>query len=195
MRCEEVQSLQGPYLDSELDARTTLEIAQHLKSCPDCVRLFTEEQELEEQLKGGLNRGSRTPALWGQIEGSVVSAARSAARSGLPIRGSQSAGWQALLSALGEQLQARLRRSPWAWAGLAVAWVVILALNFTAREPDARLEARQTVPSLTEMRFAWRQKQLLMADLALALEPAPASKANPAPPSPHSERQKETLNT
>jgi anti-sigma factor RsiW len=195
MKCEEVQSLQGPYLDSELDARTTLEIAQHLKSCPDCVCLFAEEQELEERLRGGLHRGSRTTVLWEQIECSVVSAARSAARSRLPTRVSQSTGWQAFLSTLGDQLQARLRRSPWAWAGLAVVWVVILALNFTAREPDARLVAGQRVPSLSEMRFAWKQKQLLMADLAFALEPAPADKAKLTPPSPHSDRQLETLNT
>ena len=195
MRCEEVQSLQGPYLDSELDARITLEIEQHLKSCPDCLRLFAEEQELEKGLKGGLNRGSRTPALWEQIECSVVSAVPFAARSGLPNRVSQLAGWQVLLSALAQHLQARLRRSPKAWAGLAVVWVVILALNFTAREPDARLVAGQMVPSMSEMRFAWKQKQLLMADLALALELAPADTAKPAPTSPHSDRQKETLNT
>jgi anti-sigma factor RsiW len=195
MRCEEVQSLQGPYLDSELDARASLEIEQHLKSCPECARLFTAEQKREERLKAGLNRGSRTPALWEQIERSVVSAAPSATRSGPPTGVLQLAGWLALISALGEQFQARLRRSPRAWAGLAVMWVVILVLNFTAREPDDRLVAGQRVPSLTELRFAWKQKQILMADLAFAIEPAPADRAKPAPPSPHSDRQKETLNT
>ena len=66
---------------------------------------------------------------------------------------------------------------------------MILVLNFAAREPDARLVTGQGVPSVSEMRFAWKQKQLLMADLAFALEPAPADKPKAAPPSPHSDRQ------
>ena len=195
MRCEEVQTLRGPYLDSELDARTTLEIEQHLKSCPGCTRLFAEEQELEARLKAGLDRGLRTPALWEQIEGSVVAAATAAARSGHPTRVSPPAGWQALLAALGDQLQAALRRSPRAWAGLAAVWGVILVLDLTGREPNTRLEVGQGAPSVTEMRFAWQQKQLLMADLAFITEPAPVNKSKPAPPRPHSHRQTDNLNT
>jgi anti-sigma factor RsiW len=195
MRCEEVQSLHGPYLDSELEARTTIEIEQHLKSCPDCARLFAEEQKLEARLKAGLTQGSRSPALWERIERAVVAAEPAAARSGRPGRVSEPGAWQALLSALGEQLQAGLRRSPGAWAGLALVWGLILVLDLTAREPNSRLVTGQGIPSVSEMRFAWKQKQLLMADLAFALEPAPAGKSSPARPSPHSDRQKENLNT
>ena len=57
--------LQGPYLDSELDAKTTLEIEQHLAGCPACARLFAEEQKLEARMKAGLNRGPRTAAFVG----------------------------------------------------------------------------------------------------------------------------------
>ena len=154
-------------MDSELDARTSLEIEQHLKACPDCARLFAEEQKLEARLKAGLNRGARTAALWEQIERSVVAAAPSACPLAAFDPASRSLpGGTALLAALGEQLQAGWRRSPWAWAGLAAAWVVILALNFAAREPDAPLVAGQRVPSASEMRFALKQKQLLMAELA-----------------------------
>ncbi len=46
MKCDEVQTMHGPYLDSELDAKTTLEIEQHLAACPACARLFAEEQKL-----------------------------------------------------------------------------------------------------------------------------------------------------
>jgi len=42
MKCDEVQTLHGPYLDSELDAKNSLEIQQHLKTCPGCARLFAE---------------------------------------------------------------------------------------------------------------------------------------------------------
>ena len=76
MKCDELQPLQGPYLDSELDARTSLEIEQHLKACPNCARLFAEEQKLAARLKAGLNRGQRTAALWDEIERSVAAAAQ-----------------------------------------------------------------------------------------------------------------------
>ncbi len=195
MRCEEVQSLHGPYLDSELEARSTLEIEQHLKSCPDCARLFAEEQKLEARLKAGLTQGSRSPALWERIERAVVAAEPAAPRSRPPGRVSEPSGWQALLWGLGEQLRAGLRRSPRAWAGLALVWGAILALHLAGRQPEGRFVTGQGVPSVSEIRFAWKQKQLLMADLAFALEPAPAGKSSPAPPSPHSDRQKEDLNT
>jgi hypothetical protein len=73
--------------------------------------------------------------------------------------------------------------------------VVILALNFTARQPDAPLVAGQAVPSASEMRLALREKQLLTAELAITSEPAPADKSKAAPPSPRSDRRNENLNT
>ena len=72
MKCDEVQALHGPYLDSELDARTSLEIEQHLRACPECARLFAEEEKLEARIRAGLKQGPRTPALWAQIERGVV---------------------------------------------------------------------------------------------------------------------------
>lgn len=193
MECNEVQTLCGPYLDSELDARTTLEIEQHLKSCPECARFFTEEERQEAQIKAGLKRGQRTAALWEQIEQSVAAAASATARSTCVSGGPPPAARRGPLAALREQLQAGWRRSRWAWSGLAVAWAVILGLNFTAREPGATSLAAQRVPSASEVRLAWKQKQLLMADLAGATEPAPADKA--PPPSPRGEQARRALNT
>ena len=43
MRCHEARNLLGPYLDSELDAKASLEVAQHLESCEDCARVFDAE--------------------------------------------------------------------------------------------------------------------------------------------------------
>jgi len=59
MKCYEAQALQGLYLDSELDPIGTLKIEQHLKSCPDCARLFAEEQRLDRSLRTALSRGQR----------------------------------------------------------------------------------------------------------------------------------------
>ena len=193
MKCGEVQSMRCPYLDSELDARTSLEIAQHLKTCPGCARLFVEEEKLEARLTAGLNQRPRTAALWEQIE-EKVAATSSAPRRRLPVLVSQPVGWRAALGILGERLRAGWQRSRWAWSGLAAVWVVILALNFAGREPDAPLVAGQDVPSPSEMRFALKQNQLLMAELARTSEPAPADKTKPTPPSPRSDRRMETLN-
>ena len=193
MKCDEVQTMQGPYLDSELDAKTTLEIEQHLAACPACARLFAQEQKLEARIMAGLNRGPRSAALWAQIEREVA-AASSASRPRPPARVPQPVGWPAVLGALGAQLRAGWQTSRWAWTGLAAVWAVILALNLTAREPDAPLVAGQEAPSAFEMRFALEQKHLLMAELALTSEPAPADKPKPARPSPHSERRNENLN-
>jgi anti-sigma factor RsiW len=193
MKCNEVQTMQGPYLDSELDARTTMEIEQHLAGCPACARSFTQEQKLEARIAAGLNRGSRTAALWARIEREVANAS-SASGPRPSARVPQPAGWPAVLSALGAQLRAGWQASRWAWTGLAAAWVVILTLNLTAREPDETLVAGQNVPSPSEMRLALAQKQMLMAELALTPEPASANKPKPALTSPRSERRHETLN-
>jgi len=194
MKCNEVQTMQGLYLDSELDAKTTLEIEQHLAGCPACARLFAQEQKLEARIKAGLNRGESTGAFWDQIERSVVGAALATGRTRPSNRVSQPAGWRDVLSAFSEQLQAGWRRSRWAWSGLAAAWVVILVLDFTAREPDTTLVAGQRVPTLSEMRLAWKQKERLMAELAVTIELAPADKPKPASPSPRSDRRNGTLN-
>ena len=196
MKCDEVQTLHGPYLDSELDAKTSLEIEQHLKSCPECARLFAEEEKLEARIRAGLNQGPRTAALWEQIEREVAAAA-SASRVGLGRLRSAERRYEGegrtVLETLGARLRAGWQRSRWAWAGLAAVWVGILGLNLAAREPDAPLVAGQELPSASEMRFALREKQQLMAELAVTSEPASAAKPKAVPPSPRSERRTETL--
>ena len=195
MKCDEVQPLHGPYLDSELDARTTLEIQEHLKACPDCTRLFAAEEKLEAQIRAGLNQGPRTAALWEQIERAVVTGAQSGSRPRPRACDSQPAAWQAFWSALGAQFPAGFRRSPKAWCGLAALWVMILTLNFAAHETDTPLVAGKQLPPAAEVRFAVKQQRLLMAELASLAEPALADKVKTVPPSPHSERRNETLNT
>ena len=145
-------------------------------------------------MTAGLNRGPRTAALWEQLEREVVAAAQAPSRPRPPARVPPPVGWQGVLETLGAQLRAGWQRSRWAWAGLAAVWVGILGLNLTARESEAPLMAGQQVPSASEMRFALKQKQLLMAELAVTTEPAPADKPKAAPPSPRSDRRSQTLN-
>jgi anti-sigma factor RsiW len=195
MRCEEVQSLQGLYLDSELDARTALEIEQHLKSCRECARLDAEEQKLDARLRAGLNRGQRTVALWRQVERAVADAAPVTEGLQTEARTASQIGWQAVFDAMREQVQAGWRCSRWAWTGLAMVWVVILGLRFAARDPVVPAVAGRELPPAAEVRFAVEQKHLLMADLAFTTEPAPHDKPKAAPPSPRSDRREENRNT
>jgi len=195
MKCDELQLLQGPYLDSELDARTSLEVEQHLKECPECARLFAQEQELEGRLRAGLNQGPKTVELWAQIERSVAAAAPATGHPQTSPGRWRSDGWRAIVRTLVAPFQASLRPPRWAWAGLGAAWAVILLLNFSAREPDAPVRAGMQLPLASEVRFAVKQKQQLMADLAALSEPAAADKAKTVAPAPRSDRRKQALNT
>lgn len=195
MRCDEVQPLHDPYLDSELDARTALEIEQHLKSCPECRRLFAEAERANARLRASLNRGQRTAKLWDQIERSVAASPPAACATPPLPRRSQPMAWPGLLSVLGEELQVGWRRVRWAWSGLAAAWVVILVLNLAAREAEPPLVAAKRLPPASEVRSAVRQKQLLMAELAFISESTPANKSKTALPGPRSDRRHEPVNT
>jgi anti-sigma factor RsiW len=195
MRCEELQPLQGPYLDSELDADTTLAVQQHLGACADCARVFAEQEKLQARMTDGLKRGERTAALWERVEQAVLASASPAPRSELPTRRFPPAGWRATLSMLARQLGAGLRSSDGAWAGLAAVWAVIVALNFAAPETSAPLAAGPAAPSGPEMRFAAAQKQLLMTELAPPSEPASGGKPKSATPGPRSDLRHKTLNT
>jgi hypothetical protein len=91
-------------------------------------------------------------------------------------------------------LQAGWRRSPKIWATLAAAWVVILALNLTAREPGVAVAASVKVPSAAEIRLVLKQRETLMSELALGPEAEPAEKPKPTPPGPQSARRSEMVN-
>ena len=68
MKCHEVHKLIGPYLDSELDAKTSFDIEEHLQSCDDCADLVEAERRLDERIFSVLRRGEKTPELWRQLE-------------------------------------------------------------------------------------------------------------------------------
>jgi hypothetical protein len=190
MTCDDVQCLQGPYLDSELDARTTLEVEHHLKGCPDCARAFAEEEWVEAWLKAGLNRGERTPGLWKQVEGKI--SIRGQPRSQMF---SSPAGPVNLFVVLLGQLKDSWSASRWIWTGLAATWAVILMLNTTARETDQAAGTRRPAPSTLDLRFALKQKQLWMVELAAPSGATSASSSKMAPVGPRSERHLVNLNS
>src|SRR5437879_5115438 len=71
MRCHEARRFLGAYLDSELDAKTSYEIEQHLESCPDCAGVFAAEQKLDARILTTLRQGQRTQGLWESMEARI----------------------------------------------------------------------------------------------------------------------------
>jgi len=72
MRCHQVRELVGPYLDSELDTKTSHEIAQHLESCADCARVLEVEGTLDKQIFSALRKGDKNDSLWRDVEAQVA---------------------------------------------------------------------------------------------------------------------------
>ncbi|MFQ5956777.1 MAG: zf-HC2 domain-containing protein [Candidatus Brocadiales bacterium] len=71
MRCKEYIKYLSPYIDSELDAKTCVEIADHLALCQDCRKRFAQEQEVEKLLVERLKDGQMPRDTWKAIQTSV----------------------------------------------------------------------------------------------------------------------------
>src|SRR5213083_2284582 len=79
---------------------------------------------------------------------------------------------------------------PQAWAGLAAAWVLILALNAATREPVQVVTAQSTPPA-REVLMALKERRRLLAELAGP--PAQVEPQNPLAPKPRSELSHRTV--
>lgn len=71
MRCEKYIRYLSPYMDSELDANTCVEIADHLAVCEECHTRFAHEQEIEKLLAERLRDVQMPGYLWRRIESSI----------------------------------------------------------------------------------------------------------------------------
>ena len=69
MTCQEVRGLLMTYLDSELDARSTAEVGEHLAACEGCRGRFAVEEKLERQAKTILTQEPMPPEVWDRLQG------------------------------------------------------------------------------------------------------------------------------
>lgn len=183
MNCDEIQRLYDAWLDSELDARTTMEVERHLESCAECAREFASRKALDTPIMACLRQGQETSTLWRAIEDQVLSSPKDA-----PVRRpSPSRGIRQRWASLGQYVRTGLRPSPAAWAGLAAVWVVILSLHGAAREAAAPPSAAAPTPSAAELRMALWQKRLLMADFAESVASSKTGEGEPATPGPRTD--------
>jgi hypothetical protein len=131
--------------------------------------------ELEQKLSRQPVR--RIPAEW---RAEILAAAE------LPPRPAPRASF---LSGLNQQLSMWLWPHPKAWAGLAAVWVLIFAVDFSARDRRQPVAEKSTPPSLETMAEVWRQK-LLFAQLMNPDESRVAMPPRSFLPRPRSERSK-----
>ena len=85
MKCAEVRKFVHLYLDSELDAKHSFEVEQHLESCAECAGLFEAEKKFGVRLGRFLRRGDATRTLWENIEMQIAPARRGKLRALWPI--------------------------------------------------------------------------------------------------------------
>ncbi len=169
------------YQDSELEAKTSLEIERHLQSCPECTRRFAVEAQWETQLSATLHQGSKTEELWTRLEQSLV---RARQRQRTVSAGSRPAGE---LGAVISWWRAWLWPNPQFYLGLAAVWAVMLAVNWTTHEP--RLMAKhEASPMTSETRTALTEQRRELAEL-LDSSVAPLQELKPQGSPPRSERQ------
>lgn len=185
MKCDEVQPLQGAYLDSELDAKTTLQIQQHLAACPDCSRAFAAEGKLDARITTRLKRGQRTAALWEQIEQRVATVAEAESRPRPATQVSLRMPWWREL----------LWPCPQAWAGLATVWTLLLAASFATREPLPVSEARQASPPSRQVRDVLKQQRQMLAELGGVTDQLGTEQFGRVAPQPRSQRREQLSNT
>ena len=68
MNCRDVRPLLMTYLDSELDARSTAEVGEHLAVCDACRTRFAAEEKLERQAKAALSEETMPAEAWARLE-------------------------------------------------------------------------------------------------------------------------------
>ena len=105
-----------------------------------------------------------------------------AATAGHPSRAAR----HSFLSTLNAQLSTLLWPHPRAWAGLAAVWLVILAVDFSARDRPPAVAEKSASPS-PEVMVELRQQQRLLAELIGPRDPSDADRSKSFVPHPRSE--------
>jgi len=67
MDCKQCRRWWSPYLDSELDAGTTFQVAEHLRLCAVCRRRFEAEARFEKELRTRLQLDTLPAESWSHL--------------------------------------------------------------------------------------------------------------------------------
>jgi hypothetical protein len=91
------------------------------------------------------------------------------------------------LSTINSQLSTILWPHPAAWAGLAAVWILILAVDFSARDKSPTL-AEKSAPPSPEVVVELKQQQRMLAELIGPRDEHDADRSKSFVPQPRSER-------
>jgi len=120
--CHQVRTLLMAYLDSELDATSTLSMSEHFSNCGECRSRLEAERTIEAGLVAPLRDEAMPLATWARLEGALAEAAgvsgASATQGGTEQRITRGADWFGRLS----------------WAAAAALIVVSVTLIFDQGE-------------------------------------------------------------
>jgi anti-sigma factor RsiW len=143
MNCDELHTLRDAYLDSELDPKTSLEIAVHLNTCAPCAQAFEAVRAFGSRLDSALRAGQKTPALWDRLEAQALDALRDAVAGAQhqPDRQPQRPHSGRSAARVGGSWLALLWPAPRFYVGLAALWMVLLAADWGSRDRTASASA------------------------------------------------------
>jgi hypothetical protein len=68
MNCNQARTLLTPWLDDELDARSTAEIQAHLQACAACQARFESESRVEQRVAEHLHDGAMPELVWERLQ-------------------------------------------------------------------------------------------------------------------------------
>jgi len=171
----------------------TSELRVHLAGCADCRKYYDEMASLIKPLadwETNFTHVEPTPETQSRWANAIQAAADVNRRDQLVRE-------LAFVATLRNAVRLLFLELIWpsrhVWSGLAVVWVVILAANFFARDPE-RI-AGKSPPPAREIILTLPQQEQLLAELVGPGEPRVAVPPKPFSPRPSSERQFETLAT
>jgi len=132
----------------------------------------------------------QVPAEWRE---EILSAANKVETARRAVRGRLG---EASLPKFRDWLSALLWPNPQSWAGLAAVWILIFAMNFSARDTSPAVAERISRPS-SEVVVELRQQRLLLAELIGPHDKSKsdADRSKSPVPQPRSERCFEILAT
>ena len=139
--------------------------------------------DFEERLRRQARR--EIPTIW--REGILCAAQNSTPSDNLPHHG--------LLATIRHFLSTVRLPERAVWGSLAAIWIVILALNLSARDdsPSSRA-SRSYAPVSPDTLQALKEQQLLLAELVGRPEPRKAVHRKPTAPGPRSQRREDSVN-
>jgi anti-sigma factor RsiW len=122
--CDDNARLLHGYLDGELDLVRSLEIEEHLKTCPDCAQELWNQQTLRKAFRSSSLYDRAPSGLADRIRGAIALEAPSATVEKSPAGQAPTSKQKASMVSLTS------KRAAWGWLAVAAAILMVLAMSW-----------------------------------------------------------------